>query len=46
MMKYKVYFIDGSKMKVSDLRIVEASRIKKVKIRKLLVFWKKLEEKK
>lgn len=43
MMQYKVYFVDNSKMKVSDLRLVQALRIKKVKERKFLVFWKKID---
>lgn len=42
MKRYKVYFIDNSKIKVNDLRIVQFSRIKKVKKRKFLVFWKKI----
>lgn len=42
MKRYKVYFIDNTKVKVHDLSLVRALRIKKVKKRKLLIFWKKI----
>lgn len=42
MKRYKVYFIDNTKVKVNDLSLVQVLRIKKVKKRKFLVFWKKI----
>lgn len=43
MRKYKVYFTDDSKMQVRDLRFVQDVKIKKVKERKFLIFWKTVD---
>lgn len=43
MRKYKVYFIDDTKMQVRDIRLVQVLKIKKVKQRKFLIFWKKID---